>query len=50
MSATNVVDVWGSPHPIILNKHLWYRSDHQDHYRDIMYTTVIDAENYAVKP
>ena len=36
--------------PIILNRELWYRSGHWDHYKDNMYTTVIDEEDYAVKP
>ncbi len=36
--------------PIILNRDLWYRSGHWDHYKDNMYTTVIDEEDYAVKP
>ncbi len=36
--------------PIILNQQLWHRSGHWDHYKDNMYTTVIDEEDYAVKP
>ena len=36
--------------PIILNRKLWERSGHWDHYRQNMYTTVIDDEDYAVKP
>ena len=36
--------------PIILNQALWHRSGHWDHYKDNMYTTVIDGEDYAVKP
>ena len=36
--------------PIILNQDLWHRSGHWDHYKDTMYTTVIDGEDYAVKP
>ena len=36
--------------PIIMNKELWHRSGHWDHYKDNMYTTVIDGEDYAVKP
>ncbi len=36
--------------PIILNQHLWHQSGHWDHYKDNMYTTVIDDEDYAVKP
>ena len=35
--------------PIILNQELWHRSGHWDHYKDNMYTTVIDGEDYAVK-
>ena len=33
--------------PIILNQHLWHQSGHWDHYKDNMYTTVIDEEDYA---
>ena len=36
--------------PIILNQDLWHRSGHWDHYKDNMYTTVIDGGDYAVKP
>ena len=36
--------------PIILNRKLWETSGHWDHYRENMYTTVIDGEDYAVKP
>ena len=36
--------------PIILNRHLWENSGHWDHYKDNMYATVIDGEDYAVKP
>ncbi len=36
--------------PIILNQHLWHQSGHWDHYKNNMYTTVIDGEDYAVKP
>ena len=36
--------------PVILNQALWHRSGHWDHYKDNMYTTVIDGEDYAVKP
>ncbi len=36
--------------PIILNQELWHRSGHWDHYKDNMYTTKIDGEDYAVKP
>ena len=36
--------------PIMLNRQLWERSGHWDHYKNNMYTTVIDEEDYAVKP
>ncbi|MDK7724349.1 threonine--tRNA ligase [Slackia exigua] len=36
--------------PIILNKSLWETSGHWDHYKENMYTTEIDGEEYAVKP
>ena len=36
--------------PIILSRHLWENSGHWDHYKNNMYTTVIDEEDYAVKP
>ena len=36
--------------PIILNQELWHRSGHWDRYKDNMYTTVIDGEDYAIKP
>ena len=36
--------------PIILNKHLWETSGHWFHYRENMYTTIIDEEEYAIKP
>ena len=36
--------------PIILNRQLWERSGHWDHYKQNMYTTVIDGEDYAIKP
>ena len=36
--------------PIILNQDLWHRSGHWDHYKDNMYTTVIDGEDFTVKP
>jgi len=36
--------------PIILNRSLWERSGHWDHYKQNMYTTVIDEEDYAIKP
>lgn len=36
--------------PIILNEELWHRSGHWDHYKENMYFTKIDGEDYAVKP
>ena len=36
--------------PIILNRDLWERSGHWTHYKDKMYTTVIDDMDYAIKP
>ncbi|MBP3887857.1 MAG: threonine--tRNA ligase [Cellulosilyticum sp.] len=55
-----LIDYWRQIHkkagyvevstPIILNKQLWLRSGHWDHYRDNMYTTIIDDEDYAIKP
>ena len=36
--------------PIILNQELWHRSGHWEHYKENMYTTVIDGEDYAIKP
>ncbi|MFR3251699.1 MAG: threonine--tRNA ligase [Eisenbergiella sp.] len=36
--------------PIILNRKLWETSGHWDHYKNNMYTTVIDEEDYAIKP
>ncbi len=34
---------------MIMNRHLWETSGHWDHYKDNMYTTVID-EDYCIKP
>ena len=55
-----LIDYWRQVHkkygyveistPMILNQELWHRSGHWDHYKDNMYTTVIDGEDYAVKP
>ena len=55
-----LIDYWRQVHkkygyveistPIILNQDLWHRSGHWDHSKDNMYTTVIDEEDYAVKP
>ncbi|TKJ17673.1 threonine--tRNA ligase [Candidatus Woesearchaeota archaeon B3_Woes] len=36
--------------PIILNKELWLKSGHWDHYKENMYFTKIDTTDYAVKP
>jgi len=55
-----LIDYWRQVHkkygyveistPVILNRQLWERSGHWDHYKQNMYTTVIDEEDYAVKP
>ena len=55
-----LIDFWREIHkkagyvevstPIILNRQLWERSGHWDHYKENMYTTVIDDEDYAIKP
>lgn len=36
--------------PMILNRKLWETSGHWEHYKDKMYTTQIDGEDYAIKP
>ena len=36
--------------PILLSKELWITSGHWDHYKDNMYTTLIDEKEFAVKP
>jgi len=36
--------------PIMLNRNLWERSGHWENYRENMYTTVVDEEEYAIKP
>ncbi|HIR94151.1 MAG TPA: threonine--tRNA ligase [Candidatus Egerieimonas intestinavium] len=36
--------------PIMLNRHLWETSGHWDHYKNNMYTTVIDDQDFAIKP
>ena len=36
--------------PIMLNRGLWERSGHWDHYKNNMYTTVIDDTDFAIKP
>ena len=41
------VEIWT---PIMLSRHLWETSGHWDHYKDNMYTTVIDDEDFAIKP
>ena len=55
-----LIDYWREVHkrygyveistPMILNRRLWERSGHWDHYKQNMYTTVIDGEDYAIKP
>ncbi|MCR5809254.1 MAG: threonine--tRNA ligase [Clostridiales bacterium] len=55
-----LIDYWREVHkrygyveistPIILNRTLWERSGHWGHYKNNMYTTVIDDEDYAIKP
>ena len=55
-----LIDYWREVHkrygyvevstPIILNRALWERSGHWDHYKDNMYTTLIDEEDFAIKP
>ena len=36
--------------PIMLSRHLWETSGHWDHYKENMYTTVIDEQDFAIKP
>ncbi len=36
--------------PLMMNKHLWEMSGHWDHYKDNMYTTKIDDEDFCIKP
>ena len=36
--------------PVMLNEELWHRSGHWDHYKDNMYTTKIDEQDFALKP
>lgn len=36
--------------PIMLNRSLWETSGHWEHYKDNMYTTVIDEQDFAIKP
>ena len=55
-----LIDFWRQIHreagyqeistPMILNRSLWERSGHWDHYKNNMYTTVIDDTDYAIKP
>ena len=55
-----LIDYWREVHkrygyvevstPMILNRQLWEQSGHWDHYKNNMYTTVIDDEDYAIKP
>ena len=55
-----LIDYWREVHkkygyvevstPVILSRKLWERSGHWDHYKDNMYTTVIDEEDFAIKP
>ena len=55
-----LIDYWREVHkrygyveistPIMLNRSLWERSGHWDHYKNNMYTTVIDDVDFAVKP
>ena len=55
-----LIDYWRELHtrenyvevstPMIMNRHLWETSGHWDHYKDNMYSTVIDDEIYCVKP
>ena len=55
-----LIDYWREVHkrygyvevstPMILNRQLWEQSGHWDHYKNNMYTTVIDGEDYAMKP
>ena len=60
MLKNTLIDYWRKLHeregyqeistPILLNKKLWETSGHWDHYRENMYTTEIDEEEFAVKP
>ena len=55
-----LIDYWREVHkrygyvevstPMILNRHLWETSGHWFHYKQNMYTTLIDGEDYAIKP
>ncbi|MGA2069781.1 MAG: threonine--tRNA ligase [Sedimentisphaerales bacterium] len=56
----SIVEFWRGVHkrfgyeeiktPIILNKELWHRSGHWDHYKENMYFTRFDDADYAIKP
>ena len=55
-----LIDYWRDIHykadyvevstPLIMNRHLWETSGHWDHYKDNMYATRIDDEDYCIKP
>ena len=55
-----LIDYWRDIHtrehyvevqtPLIMNRHLWETSGHWDHYKDNMYSTIIDEDVYCVKP
>ena len=55
-----LIDYWRDIHtrenyvevstPMIMNRHLWETSGHWDHYKDNMYSTKIDDEDYCIKP
>ena len=55
-----LIDYWREVHkkygyvevstPMILNRTLWEQSGHWDHYKNNMYTTVIDGQDFAIKP
>ncbi len=55
-----LIDYWRQVHkrygyveistPIMLNRQLWERSGHWEHYKNNMYTTVIDDTDFAIKP
>ena len=55
-----LIDYWRKLHakegyveistPIMLNRQLWETSGHWEHYKDKMYTTVIDGADFAIKP
>ena len=55
-----LIDYWREIHykanyvevstPLIMSRHLWETSGHWDHYKDNMYATKIDGEDYCIKP